>query len=210
MTAASANAAISSCDELADLYPAPNPLAVAMRKGRLDSHHIAYIQNSPLAFLATIDADGRPQCSPRGGAPGFVRVLDPARLVFADRPGNYQIKALRNLVGNPRVALLFLVPGIAEVCRVEGAARVTTDPEQMAGLSEAGRPPRSAIVIDVDAAFLHCGKALLRSRVWHQDAQVAPGLVPSFGEAVIDQANLADTSIEEADRLVEHEYTENI
>ncbi|WP_270934098.1 pyridoxamine 5'-phosphate oxidase family protein [Falsiroseomonas oryzae] len=170
-----------------DLYPAPSPLAVAKQLDRLDPHAIGFIARSPFLVIATADAGGNCDASPRGDAPGFVQVADAHTLLIPDRPGNNRVDSLQNLAANPRLGLLFFVPGVLETLRVNGRAELTTDAARLAALAVDSRAPRSALVVTVEEAFFHCGKALKRSALWDPARHAQPGEIPSLGRILADQ-----------------------
>jgi uncharacterized protein len=152
--------------ELRVLYPPPGKLGPAEKVARLDAEAQAFIKTSPFVVMATADDGGRCTVSPRGGAPGFVGVVDDRHLVIPDFAGNDSIDSLRALVTNPHVGLLFVLPGRNETVRVDGRAWVTTDPEVLNALQGESRRPRSAIGVQVRHAFVHCPKSFNRARVW--------------------------------------------
>jgi uncharacterized protein len=158
-------------DVLADYRP-PSRLVQDKVIDHLDRHCRAFIALSPFATLATADAEGWPDVSPRGGDPGFVRVLDEHRLVLPDRPGNNRVDSLRNVAANPRVALLFLVPGIEETLRVFGSAALLDPGELDVDLTEFGRAPRSVLVVAVTRAYFQCAKSVMRSGLWDPQRRV--------------------------------------
>jgi len=157
---------------------------------RIDRHCRAFIGLSPWATLATADADGFPDVSPRGGRPGFVEVLDEHRLALPDRPGNNRIDSLRNVLVNPRVALMFVVPGIEETLRVYGTASVVEPGDLAVDLTEFGRPPRSVLVLDVQRAFFQCAKSLMRSGLWEPERWPDRGDFASIGQVFRDHCEL--------------------
>jgi uncharacterized protein len=163
-------------------YPSPSGRAVNKEITQLDEYCRAFIAMCPLAILSTATPDGQPDLTPRGGAPGFLRVLGPSELVLPDRPGNNRLDNLRKVKANPRVALLCLVPGIDETLRVYGRAELLPVEAVATDTSERGRPARSLLLIHVDRAFMHCAKALMRGRVWDPDARVPREEFPSMGE----------------------------
>ena len=143
--------------------------------------------------------------SPRGDLPGFVAVPDEHTLLLPDRPGNQKIETLQNILENPNIALIFIVPGRNDTVRVTGRARITTDPAQLASLAAQGKNLRSALIVTVEQAWLHCGKALIRSRLWDAEAKVKPDALPTLGKMLADQiagveAAQADARIEETNR----------
>jgi PPOX class probable FMN-dependent enzyme len=157
----------------------------------VDQHCRAFIALSPWATLATADVDGFPDVSPRGGEPGFVKVLDEHRLALPDRPGNNRVDSLRNVLVNPRVALMFVVPGIEETLRVFGAASFVADPAELdVDLTEFGRQPRSVLVIQVERAYFQCAKSLMRSGLWQPERWPGRGDFPSIGQVFRDHCEL--------------------
>ncbi|SNR38313.1 hypothetical protein SAMN06272737_10574 [Blastococcus mobilis] len=163
----------------------------------LDDHCTAFIRLSPFATLATASVDGWPDVSPRGGDPGFVRVLDGSRLAMPDRSGNNRIDSLRNLSGNPRAALMFFVPGIDETLRVYGTA--TPIPADALGVdfTEFGRQPLSVLVIEVERAYFQCSKAVMRSGLWDPERRVERSVFPPFSQVLRDHCR-DDTIPDEA------------
>jgi PPOX class probable FMN-dependent enzyme len=196
-------------EQLRELYDRPKAAVLAVRKPALDQHHRRIIAKSPLMVLATADADGQPAASPKGGEPGFVRVLDNSTLLMADRPGNNNIRGLSNLMENPKVALLFFVPGINEVLRVEGTARVVRDEAVLAELEAYGRRPKTATLIDVELAYVHCGKALVRSKVWEADSRPEPDSIPTLGQMLVDDLAIP-ASVEEVDASIQRTYQQDL
>lgn len=169
-------------------YPEPGGRAVAKEIDRLDRHCRAFIGLSPFAVLSSATAEGEPDVSPRGGLPGFVKVLDEHRLMLPDRLGNNRLDSLRKISANPRVAMLFMVPGIDETLRVYGDTDVTDAASAPVAAEERGRPPRSVLVLRVRKAFFHCAKALMRAELWNPDAQVPRDALPSTGQILRDHA----------------------
>jgi PPOX class probable FMN-dependent enzyme len=171
---------------------------------RLDEHCRAFIALSPFLVLATSDQEGRVDASPRGDAPGFVRVLDDTTLLLPDRPGNNRVDSFANILGNPRVGLLFMVPGVTETLRVNGAARVITDPVLLAASEAQGKIPRTGLLVSVEEAFLHCGKALIRSKLWDPTRHVPRGTLKSIGRVIAEQTGAVDP--DQAERSTEEGY----
>lgn len=191
---------VTSLDRLRDVYGAPSPGSLATRcmLKHLDRHHCAFIALSPFVVIASAGRDGAPDVSPRGDLPGFVAVLGPHTLIVPDRPGNKKLVTLGNILENAAVALIFFVPGRTDSLRVNGRARITTDASLLGPLAVDGKVPRSALLIDVTLAFFHCGKALIRSRLWHADAHVAEDALPSLGQMLADQISGVDAAEAEA------------
>jgi PPOX class probable FMN-dependent enzyme len=172
-------------------YRPPSQLVLDKEIDHVDEHCRAFIELSPFATLSTADADGWPDVSPRGGDPGFVKVLDPHRLALPDRPGNNRVDSLRNLAANPRATLLFVVPGIEETLRVYGTTSIVPPDALDVDLTEFGRAPRSVLVISVRRAFFQCAKAVMRSGLWDPSRQVPRSAWAPFGEVLKDHCRLA-------------------
>jgi uncharacterized protein len=182
-----------AAQDLASIYPEPTPRVIAKARPEIDAHAKTFIAMSPFCVLATSGSDGRVDASPRGGHPGFVHVDGPSRLLMPDRPGNNRIDSFRNIVaGTGFVQLIFFVPGIDETLRVGGKGAVSAAPELLADMEEFGKPPRAVLSIAVQEAYFHCGKALMRSRLWSSDAQVERASFPSIGEVIHDQTALGE------------------
>jgi len=169
---------ITSVEALEALYEKPAWAAVAKETDTLVPAYRAFVEAAPYVTLATAGADGV-NCSPRGDAPGFVRVHDDRTLLIPDRPGNNRIETLRNLVEDPRIALHFLVPGCDETLRIKGRARISVDPALLAGFAVDGRSPRTVIVVDIERVYFHCAKALRRSKLWDATRHIARERLPS-------------------------------
>ena len=188
-----------------DVYKPPAPRAAQKVLDHLDVHCRNFIALSPLCVLSSTNAKGQADASPRGDPPGFVKVLDNKTLLLPDRPGNNQVDSLQNIVENPGVGLLFFVPGMNETLRVKGKAEIVTNEEELESMTVKGRPPVSGLRITVEEAFLHCGRALIRSRVWDPDVQIVRSDYPTYGQALADQiagadAKEIDDSEDEANR----------
>ena len=153
---------------------------------RLDEHCTAFIRLSPFATLATASPDGWPEVSPRGGDPGFVRVLGESRLALPDRQGNNRIDSLHNLAANPRAALMFFVPGIEETLRVYGTTTLTTPGALDVDLTDFGKPPLSVLVLQVERAYFQCSKSVMRSGLWDPERRVERSVFPPFSQVLRD------------------------
>jgi PPOX class probable FMN-dependent enzyme len=171
-------------------YRAPSQLVLDKVIDRVDEHCRAFIALSPFAALATADADGFPEISPRGGDPGFVRVLDEHRLALPDRQGNNRVDSLRNLTVNPSAALLFFVPGAEETLKVYGTTSLVGADELGLDLTEFGRAPRSVLLLSVQRAYFQCGKAVMRSGLWDPAKQVDRSTMTPFGQVLKDHCAL--------------------
>lgn len=175
---------ITDLEGLQALYRRPARLVATKKTDRIAEATTAFIAASPMLFLGTADAEGRVTVSPKGGSPGFVHVLDERRLAIADIPGNNLIDGLRNLVGNPRIGLVFIIPGRDETLRVNGRAWPTTDPELVARFTfEGSRAPKLVIGVEVETVFIHCSQSFEKGNVWHPetwDGLVAPASMELF------------------------------
>ena len=187
---------ITSVEELRQLVPPPRPAQVTKVLPALDHHGRRWIERSPFVVLASADADGRMDLSPKGDPAGFVRILDDRTVAIPDRPGNRRLDTLRNVLERPRVAVMFLVPGRGEVLRVAGRAQVVTDPELLATMEEAGSRPLLAMVVAIDEAMFHCGKSVIRSGLWSPDRWPAIDDLASYATCLADQTT-SDETVEE-------------
>jgi PPOX class probable FMN-dependent enzyme len=186
---------ITSHEQLRMLYAEPGERARRKQLPALDRHCKAFIALSPFVVLATSDAQGRVDATPRGGAPGFVVVPDEHTLLLGDAPGNNRLDALQNLIENPRAGLLFMVPGVDETLRVNGRVVLSTDPADVAACSGALRAPKVVLRLTVEEAFLHCAKAFMRSQLWQPDARIERDRLPTMGQMLHEQIGL-DTPVE--------------
>jgi PPOX class probable FMN-dependent enzyme len=171
---------ITSLDQLTALYDRPSERVLRKQMDRLDEHSRAFIAASPFLILATCGSGGL-DCSPRGDQPGFVDVEDEKTLLLPDRRGNNRIDSLKNIVENPRVGLIFLVPGVHESFRVNGRARLRIDPELLARFAVGDKTPKCVVEVTVEEAFVQCARALLRSDLWNPARQVPRNALPSIG-----------------------------
>ena len=175
----------------------------------LDETATAFIQRSPFLLLATADAEGRPEVSPKGDGPGFVTVEDASTLLIPDRKGNKLIFGLSNILANPRVAVIFFLPGTGETLRVTGPAELTADPEVLKKLSARGQPALLAIRVRVEACFFHCAKAFKRSRLWEPASWPEPFRV-SFGRMLARKLGGGAELEGNIDRMIEEDYRDNL
>jgi PPOX class probable FMN-dependent enzyme len=179
--------------DLKTIYPEPTSRVIAKARPEIDIHARKFIEMSPFCVLATSGSDGSVDASPRGGGPGFVHVDGPNRLLMPDRPGNNRIDSFKNIVeGTGCVHLVFFVPGLDETLRVGGKGAVTADPALLEAMREFGKLPRAVLRIDVGETYFHCGKALMRSKLWSKDAQVQRTTFPSISEVIHDQTRLGE------------------
>lgn len=174
---------IATLADLETLYDEPRPASLTKEVDYLHPHYRAFVEASPFCLLSTMNDKGG-DCSPRGDAPGFVQVLDDRTLLLPDRRGNNRIDSLRNILSDPRIGLLFLVPGVNETLRISGTATISTDPALIARCVVQDKAPTTVLVIRIHSVFFQCARALLRSRLWHADAQISRDALPSTGTIV--------------------------
>jgi PPOX class probable FMN-dependent enzyme len=172
---------IETVEALEALYGKPLETSLAKEVDWVTPHYGAFIEASPFAALATSGPEGL-DCTPRGDVAGFVRIRDAKTLLLPDRRGNNRIDSLRNIIRDPRVALLFLIPGCGNTLRVNGRARLSIDPDLLASFAVEDKPPRSVAVITVDAVYFQCARAIVRSELWNPAHHVDPATLPTAGE----------------------------
>lgn len=200
--------AVRSEAQLRALFPEPTHNAYRKQIDRLDGRCRELIAASPIVFVATAGADGRCDVSPRGGPPGFVRVLDGQRLLLPEGRGNNRLDSLANLLANPWIGLLFAIGGRNETLRVNGRATLTTDPELLELVPLRGRVPRLAIGVEADEVFTHCGKAFIRSELWDPDTWPERDALPSPAEVL--RVHTGAASLEEAQARLDESYTQRL
>ena len=190
---------------LRECYPDPPSERARLKVQRaLDGHMRNFIALSPFVCLGSSSADGA-DVTPRGDQPGFVHVLDDHTLLIPDWPGNNRLDTLMNIEANANVGLLFLIPGFSESLRVNGVAEISIDPALLERWNVNGRHPRSVVRVAVREAFLHCGKAILRSKLWDEASKVDRNVLPSYGQMLKDQTQVRDTA-EQIQASVEEAY----
>jgi PPOX class probable FMN-dependent enzyme len=197
---------ITTLEALRALYDPVRERSAKKELPQLDVHATRFIGLSPLVVLSSAGASGAVDASPRGGEPGFVKVLDPHTLLIPDAPGNNRLDTLENIVQTGQIGLLFLVPGMDETLRVNGSALLTTDEADRTLCTDARRVPKLVIRVAVQASYLHCAKALMRSSLWDASRQVARSEMPSMGEMLRDQIGdrlSADAPVETQAQMLE-------
>jgi PPOX class probable FMN-dependent enzyme len=185
---------ITSRDELRQHYRAVHELAVKKALPRLDGHAKSFIGRSPFLLIGSSDNDGNGDVTPKGDKPGFVAVLDDTTLAIPDRPGNNRLDTWENIVANPAVGLLFLIPGMNETLRVNGTGRITVDEALRTQFAIDGKLPISVLVVTVKASYMHCAKAFMRSELWKPESWPDRSTLPTLGEILRDQLALADSA----------------
>ncbi len=172
---------ITTLEQLDALYGTPVEAAIAKEIDYICDHYKAFIDKAPFVVVATVGPEGL-DCSPRGDPPGFAKVHDNKTVLIPDRRGNNRINSLRNIVRDPRISLLFMIPGIGNTLRINGRAEISTEPELCASFAMRGNAPKSVLVVTAARVYFQCPKALVRSRLWSADAQIARSELPSTGE----------------------------
>lgn len=174
---------ITNREQLEAHYGQPRGHLSRKELPKLNEHSKHFISICPFLVLSTSAAnDGPADASPRGDAPGFVRVLDDTTIAIPDRPGNRRTDSFHNVLENPEVGLLFIVPGMNEVMRINGRARLTTDAELLASLEANGKLPRAALVVEIRDVYMHCGKAIIRADLWNPERHIDRKDFPSMGQ----------------------------
>ncbi len=198
---------------LRSLFPTITPLAVQKCQGSLDTHAQAFIRRSPFICIGTQNLDGKADVSPRGDPVGFVKILDQYTLAIPDRPGNNRLDSLVNILANPSVGLLFVIPGFDDTLRVNRKASLMNDPEILKSMSVEGRAPKLAIVVRVSEVFLHCAKAFRRSQLWNPELFQDRKEMPSLSKMILDQTTGAPGDAGEMRKIdddLEEEYQKSM
>lgn len=181
---------IISKEQLRTLYGFPSGRAKDKVLGALENHSIHFIECAPFLVLSSVNKQGQLDASPRGGQPGFVKVINNAKIVIPDAKGNNRIDSLINIVETGEIGLLFLIPGIDETLRINGKAYISTGQEDLELFSSENHLPKSCIVVSVQEVFLHCAKAFMRSKIWDRSAQISRDSFPTMGEMLNDQLKI--------------------
>lgn len=201
--------AITDEQALRSLFDATHSLAIQKCQDTLSKHAQAFIQRSPFLCIGTQNLDGKADVSPRGDPVGFVKILDERTLAIPDRPGNNRLDTLVNILANPTVGLLFIIPGFDDTLRVNGRATLTTDPELLESMRVNDRAPKLAIVVEVSEVFMHCAKAFRRSHLWNPDHFQDRSQMPSIVKIILDQTTGApsdEDAMRKIDDDLEDEY----
>lgn len=202
------NTEITSLAALRELYPEPAGRAILKQLPQLDAHCVRFISLSPFVVLATNGADGRADASPRGGAPGFVKVRDAHTLLIPDSPGNNRLDSLVNVIGSGQAGLLFMIPGVNETLRVNGKAVLSIDADELAACADDRRTPKLVIRVTVEEAYLHCAKAFMRSGLWQPASQVPRSMLPPMGQMIAEQTGIVGPV--ETQEAMERRYAQDL
>jgi uncharacterized protein len=187
----------------------PGELAARKTLARIDKYARTYIERSPFLCIGTADEHGNADVSPRGDPAGFVRVVDDKTLIIPDRPGNNRADTMQNIIANPKVGILFIIPGVDDTLRVNGKAEIIDDPAELAPAAVNGRPPKIGIRVKVEEVFFHCAKAFRRSKLWDPAAQQDRSFLPGLAHMVMEQARACEVDLEESDKVeaeIQEEY----
>lgn len=185
------------------------PLAAGKTLRRIDKYAKTYIERSPFLCIGTADENGNADVSPRGDPPGFVRIVDDRTIIIPDRPGNNRVDTMANIIANPKVGILFIIPGIDDTLRVNGRAEIIDDPAELAPAAINGRAPKIGIRVHVDEVFFHCAKAFRRSQLWEPAAHQDRSFLPGLAHMVMEQARACEVDTEESDQVeaeIQEEY----
>ena len=204
MTTASFTDVITEESELREIFGWASERALNKQIDRLDHHCRAIIDKSPFLLLGTSDASGRCDVSPKGDYPGFVRVLDDKTVAIPDLPGNNRLDTLTNMLNNPQVGLIFMIPGMNETLRINGKVRLVRDSNLLESMAYQGKLPKLAIVVDVQEVFTHCPKAFLRSKLWSEEYRIDRSELPSFAETLRDHVGIVECDVDELQHELDH------
>ena len=200
---------VSSKEELRAHYKAPHDRSVMKELRFLDAHARNFLSKSPFVLIGSQDGDGNADVTPKGDRPGFVAVLDDFTIAIPDRPGNNRLDTFENIVANPAVGLLFLIPGMNETLRINGEGRITADVGLRQQLAVDGRQPATVLVVKTKAVYMHCAKAFMRSELWNPDSWQPREDMPTLGAILRDQLALAQ-SVDELDKGLDESYAKSM
>ncbi len=201
---------INTIEELRDIMGHPNEVVLRKTIDHVDEICRAFIEKSPFITIATADADRNLDVSPKGDPPGFVKILDSKTLAIPDRPGNRKADTLRNIIQNPNIGLIFLIPGIKETLRINGKASVVIEENVLQLLAHKGKEPSFAIIVEVSEVFMHCAKCIIRSKLWdNSEAKQDLRPIPSLGKILVEHGKL-DMEHEKLDQLIEEDEKTNL
>ena len=195
---------IKTLEALREIFPEPKPRALAKQLDRMDKHCQRFISLAPFLVIATVGKDGRVDASPRGGAPGFVRVIDDNTLHLPDALGNNRLDSFTNIVQSGNIELIFFIPGMDETLRVNGNAKLRDDAELLRQFPHERHPARIVVEIRVEETYLHCAKALMRSKLWAPDYHIERSAFPSMGQMIKDQSKSTEPVETQAEAIARY------
>ena len=199
---------IDSLEELRDSFGFPTGRAAQKEMPCLDKHAQAFIELSPFLIIATATETGA-DASPKGDPPGFVKVLGDNEIFIPDRPGNNRVDTMRNLLINPHIGVIFLVPGMSETLRVNGRAKIITDHDLLSSCSVKGKIPKCGILVEIEEVYMHCAKSIIRSKLWDSESKIDRKTFPSLGEIFTDQIG-GGLNAKEVDEDIKNKYKEKL
>ncbi len=203
---------IRTIDEYRELRGDAHQVNYDKSMDTIDHHIRDFLSMSTFLTIASCDADGRMDVSPKGDPPGFVKVIDDRTIAIPERAGNRRADTFTNVLQNPNVGLICFVPGMDETMRINGTAELTTDPDLLATMEVRGHVPELALLVHVEEAFIHCGKAPKRGRLWDPDARIDRSIFPKMGEVMFDHARAEkhDVTREQLAEIAQHDYDHNV
>lgn len=204
------NYQITSVQQLEDTLGVPLEFIAQKVRNSLDAGMLDFIQRSPLVFLSTMDSAGRMDVSPKGDTPGFVKATDTGKLLLPDRPGNKLAYGFRNILNNSHIGMIFIVPHLRETLRVKGTATLSNDPALLEQLAAQGKPATLCTTIDVSECFFHCGKAMIRSKLWQPEHWQQPGVKSPMVNAMVKQFDADESAYSDIETALEDNYRDEL
>jgi len=200
---------ITTEEELREILGHPSEIVTRKTINYIDGNCRSFIENSPFLTIATSDLNGNFDVSPKGDPSGFVKILNDKTLAIPDRPGNHKADTFTNILQNPNVGLIFLIPGVKETLRVNGTAKIVTDKSVLELLVCDGKVPSLAIIVEVKEAFMHCAKCMIRSKLWLKTDDTQTHTIPSLAKVLVEHGRL-DISVEELDGMIKNDEKTNL
>ncbi|MEH7123249.1 pyridoxamine 5'-phosphate oxidase family protein [Bacillus sp. JJ1503] len=201
---------ISSEEELRTLLGTPSKNVANKVIHHIDHHCKDFIAKSPILFISTSDTHGNCDTSPRGDAPGFVHIIDQQHIVIPERPGNKRMDSLRNIIANPHIGLIFVIPGLEETLRINGKACIIKDSDVLEKMAVQGKVPSLGIGVQVEECFIHCAKAFKRSKLWYPETWASKDQLPYPPQILADHINLPDVNSETIHTSLEESYSKRL
>ena len=196
---------ITTREELRAAFEATHDVAIRKVLRSIDQHSRRFIEKSPFLLIGSQDASGNGDVSPKGDFPGFVKILDGNTLAIPDRPGNNRLDTWENIIENPGVGLIFMIPGMNETLRINGEARLTLDADLCSKMQVNNRPAKAVLIVKVREVYMHCAKAFIRSKLWSPKTWAPRSDMPTLGQILKDQAELSETA-NEFDNILDEAY----
>lgn len=197
---------VETINSLRELYDSPMDLVIKKVKSSLDKYTTQYLELSAFSVLSTSSADGCMDCSPRGDYPGFIQAFDENTIAIPDRPGNNRLDSLKNIIENPNIGILVLIPGFSECLRINGKAKIVINHEILERFKYKEKIPKSVILVSIKEIYFHCSKAITRSKLWKPESQVNRNVMPGFGKILMNQIDpsKSDEEIEKVEKLIKN------